>query len=48
MNKDVTGKIDFYTDREPCASCTPIIQEFKEMFPNVELVIYFNRNLKKR
>ncbi|WP_342479874.1 deaminase domain-containing protein [Paenibacillus sp. FSL L8-0340] len=48
VNKDVTGKIDFYTDREPCASCTPIIQEFKEMFPNVKLVIYFNRNLKKR
>ena len=48
VNKDVTGKIDFYTDREPCASCTPIIQEFEEMFPNVEVVIYYNRNLKKR
>jgi hypothetical protein len=32
VNKDVTGKIDFYTDREPCASCTPIIRNLKRCF----------------
>ncbi|WII36487.1 deaminase domain-containing protein [Paenibacillus thiaminolyticus] len=41
------GRIDLYTDREPCASCSPIIEQFKEKFPNIEVNVYFVKELKR-
>ncbi|MEC0329136.1 deaminase domain-containing protein [Paenibacillus macerans] len=41
------GRIDLYTDREPCASCSPIIEQFKAKYPNIEVFVYFVKELKR-
>ena len=37
---DIEGKIVLKTELCPCASCSGIIEQFKNMFPNVELEIF--------
>ncbi|HEY0602074.1 MAG TPA: deaminase domain-containing protein [Herpetosiphonaceae bacterium] len=46
-----TGRIDLYTERAPCGSCggtrnnpMGVIQQFREMFPNIELNVYYGNN----
>ncbi|AFC33316.1 Rhs core protein [Paenibacillus mucilaginosus 3016] len=41
------GSIDIYTDREPCASCGPILEQFKARFPDIQVNVYFAKNLKR-
>lgn len=44
-----TGRIDLYTERAPCGSCggtknnpMGVIQQFREMFPHIELNVYYS------
>ena len=37
---DIKGKINLYTEKACCQSCSNLILEFKNKFPNVELNIY--------
>ena len=39
-NKTVRGRIDLLTERKPCPSCSKIIHDFKEVYPNIELYVY--------
>ncbi|SHN43977.1 deaminase domain-containing protein [Chitinophaga sp. CF418] len=38
-NNNVAGEITIYTDLIPCRSCTYVMAQFREMFPNVKLHI---------
>jgi len=38
-NPDIKGKIKIISELEYCKSCTGIIQQFNEMFPNVKLIL---------
>ncbi|WP_373317729.1 deaminase domain-containing protein [Paenibacillus faecis] len=35
------------TDREPCASCSPIIEQFKAKYPDIEVFVYFVKEQKR-
>ena len=37
---NIQGTIDLYTEHPCCLSCKNIIQEFKEMYPNIILNVY--------
>ena len=36
----ISGKINLYTEKLACQSCTNIIFEFRRLFPNIELNIF--------
>ena len=38
-NPDIKGKIKIISELEYCKSCTGIIQQFNEMFPNVKITL---------
>jgi hypothetical protein len=38
----ITGYINLFTEREPCSSCQYVIEQFRQMFPNIQLNIYSN------
>ncbi len=40
----VNGKIKLYTDRKPCPSCEHVIDEFRKMYPEIELTVIYNGN----
>lgn len=37
--KDVKGTIYLFTERPPCGSCTDVLPQFREMFPNVKIEV---------
>jgi RHS repeat-associated protein len=39
-NKNITGKIDLFTERATCASCSDIIMDFRNNYPNIKLDVY--------
>ena len=39
-NKNISGKINMYSELPCCQSCSNIISEFREMFPNIELNVF--------
>jgi filamentous hemagglutinin len=40
-NTQVGGRIDLFTERPPCRSCTNVIeQQFQELFPNMTVRVY--------
>ncbi len=39
-DSNISGKIDLYTERPCCKSCTRIVLEFREKFPKIQLNIY--------
>lgn len=41
VDKTVTGNVYLATERFSCASCTDVINQFKEMFPNVNVVVKY-------
>lgn len=41
MYPDLRGRIDLYTERTPCGSCTGVIEQFRRMYPNVEINVYY-------
>lgn len=40
-NKNIRGKIKLYMELEPCPSCKYVIQQFKEMYPKLEIEIVY-------
>ena len=39
-NKNAAGTIDLFTERKACQSCTDVITEFREHYPNIQLNIF--------
>lgn len=40
-NYSASGKITLYTELEPCPSCQSVIEQFRQMYPNIDIdVIY--------
>lgn len=39
VDETITGNVYLITERKPCASCSDVIMQFKQMFPNVNLVV---------
>jgi hypothetical protein len=39
-NREIKGKIELFTEREPCDSCKYVIKQFKQTFPNIELNVH--------
>ena len=37
--RNVEGKIYLFTERPPCGSCTDVVNQFREAFPNVKIEI---------
>jgi hypothetical protein len=42
-NHAAKGKINLFTERAPCASCNPIINQFRERYPNVQLNVFWDQ-----
>ncbi len=38
-NQKVHGRIELFTERKPCLSCADVIEQFRQKFPNIELVV---------
>ncbi len=38
-NTDATGAIQLFTERQPCASCSSVIAQFRNKYPNIELTV---------
>ena len=36
---DVQGRINVWTEREPCDSCCEVIEQFRRRFPNIRLTV---------
>jgi hypothetical protein len=36
------GKLYLYTEREPCESCQGIIEQFKNKFPKIEIIVFWD------
>lgn len=43
-NFSVSGKIKLYTELEPCPSCQSVIEQFKEMYPNIDIEVLYSVN----
>jgi Hemagglutinin repeat/The BURPS668_1122 family of deaminases len=41
-NTAATGSIVLLTERPPCASCSDVIQQFQNMYPNIKLTVLDN------
>jgi hypothetical protein len=42
-NTNVSGRIDLFTERPPCTSCTNVIdKQFADLFPNMEVRVFHN------
>ena len=41
-NPSASGKIKLYTELEPCPSCQGIIEQFKEMYPNIDIEVIYS------
>jgi RHS repeat-associated protein len=37
LTPDSSGVVNLFTERQPCPSCAPMLQEFSEAFPNIQL-----------
>ncbi|MDB9510635.1 deaminase domain-containing protein [Kamptonema animale CS-326] len=36
---NIKGTVNLYTERPPCASCSSVIDQFRLLFPNIELMV---------
>ncbi|MTJ08502.1 deaminase domain-containing protein [Anabaena sp. UHCC 0204] len=39
-NREVKGKIELFTEREPCDSCEYVMKQFRQTFPNIQLNVH--------
>lgn len=46
--KKPEGTVMLYTDRYPCISCEFVIKEFKEMFSEINICVYYKYKSKRR
>jgi len=44
-NSNATGKITLFTERKCCDSCTDVIAQFSEKYPNIEVEIVHNNDI---
>lgn len=44
LDKDATGTIHLYSEREPCASCERVIKSFRDQFKNISVYVEYGRN----
>ncbi|MBD2515606.1 hypothetical protein H6G93_11385 [Nostoc sp. FACHB-973] len=40
-NREVKGKIELFTEREPCDSCEYVIKQFRQTLPNIQLNVHY-------
>ena len=40
-NYTASGHIKLYTELEPCISCQRMIEQFKQMYPNIDIEIIY-------
>lgn len=38
---DVEGTVNLHTERPPCTSCSDVIEQFEQEFPNVEVNVTY-------
>lgn len=38
---EITGMIDLFTERPPCASCNFVVEQFRQRFPNITLIVNY-------
>lgn len=43
-NWNSSGTIDIFTDRNPCPSCSGVMDQFQERYPNIRLNVYYNKD----
>lgn len=41
-NYSASGKIKLYTELVPCPSCQSVIEQFKEMYPNIDIEVIYS------
>ena len=41
-NYNVLGSIKLCTELAPCPSCQRVIEQFSEMYPNIEIEVFYN------
>jgi hypothetical protein len=39
LPRDARGGINLFTERFPCPSCRSVIDQFRNMFPNITLTV---------
>jgi len=44
-NKDVTGTIRLFTEKDTCGSCNKIIQQFQKDYPNIKVEVLHNGDI---
>jgi hypothetical protein len=42
---DAEGVMEVFTELRPCTSCSRIIKEFHEMFPDVQVRVYYRQKI---
>lgn len=46
---EISGTVYLFTERPPCASCSFVIEQFKQRFPNIKLTVnHININISQR
>ncbi|WP_374058384.1 deaminase domain-containing protein [Bacillus aquiflavi] len=43
VDTSITGNVYLITERAPCASCSDVIKQFEQMFPNVNVVVKYTK-----
>lgn len=41
-NYNASGTIKLYTELEPCPSCQSVIEQFKQMYPNIDVEVVYS------
>ena len=41
-NYAASGSIKLYTELEPCPSCQSVIEQFKQMYPNIDIEVVYS------
>lgn len=41
-NYNASGTIKLYTELEPCPSCRSVIEQFKQMYPNIDVEVVYS------
>lgn len=42
-----SGSIQLFTDNQTCSSCEYVIQKFEEMYPNIDIEVYYEKSISK-
>lgn len=42
-NWNASGTIDIFTERNPCQSCSGVMDQFQERYPNIRLNVYYDK-----